>query len=249
MGPFISTRILNKFDYAGVFIVLLILNLFILFFESARIKKSHHHIKPKVKLKLVLKKFIKRKNICRIFYISFVLQFFYALMVIYTPIYMLSLGMGWDKIGIIFTVMLLPFLFLQYPVGLLADKKTGEKELLAISILLMGASALAVYFVQSTEIVVWSLVLFSGRVGASLVEILGDSYFYKRIDGYDVDVIDFFRTALPLAYIIAAVLSVLVIHIFSINAVFILVGAVVLSAFFPALRLLDNKSEKDLKKI
>ena len=157
--------------------------------------------------------------------------------------------MGWDKIGIIFTVMLLPFLFLQYPVGLLADKKTGEKELLAISILLMGASALAVYFVQSTEIVVWSLVLFSGRVGASLVEILGDSYFYKRIDGYDVDVIDFFRTALPLAYIIAAVLSVLVIHIFSINAVFILVGAVVLSAFFPALRLLDNKSEKDLKKI
>ena len=249
LAPFISTQILIRFNYAGIFVALLILNLFILFFESSKVKRSYHDFNSKAKITTVLKKFFRKKNVCRIFYISFALEFFYALMLIYTPIYMLSLGLGWDKIGIIFTFMLTPFLFLQYPVGILADKKTGEKEMLAISVMIMGVAALGIYFIDSTGIMIWSLILFSGRVGAALVEILRDSYFYKRIDGYDVDVIDFFRTARPIAYMVAAILSAIVIHLISIKAVFILIGIVVLLALYPTFYLLDNKSEKDLVKI
>ena len=248
IGPFISTRILEKFDYTGIFLVLLVLNLFILFFESANIRGSECRLKEEVSIKSLLVKIIKRKNICRIFYISFVLDFFYALMVIYVPIHLLGLGLGWDKIGIIFTAMLLPFIFLQYPAGILADKKTGEKEMLAVAIIIMGISASIIYFISSTGILIWSLILFSSRIGAALVEILRDSYFYKRIDGYDVDMIDFFKTAEPFAYIVAAILSAFVIYIFSVKAVFILIGVVALSALYPIFRLKDNKTETEIAK-
>jgi MFS family permease len=195
-------------------------------------------------MRTILKGVIKRKNICRILYISFALEFFYALMIIYVPIYMLSIGLDWSEIGIIFTAMLLPFIFLQYPAGILADKKMGEKKMLFLAMVVMGVSALAVYFISSTSILLWSLVLFAGRVGVALVEILRDSYFYKRIDGYDIDMINIFRTALPLAYIVASILSAGVIYIFSIKAVFILVGVVVLSALYPVFCLVDNEVEK-----
>ena len=249
IGPFISTQILKRFDYAGIFVVLLLLNLFILIVESLRTKESGCHFGAEIKLKHIFKKIIGRKNICRILYISFVLEFFYALMIIYVPIHLLSLGLGWDRIGIIFTIMLLPFILLQYPAGVLADKKMGEKELLAGAIIIMGMSALVIYFISSVGILIWSLILFSSRIGAALVEILRDSYFYKRIDGNDVDIIDFFRTAGPLGYILASILSVIVVYFFSVKAVFILIGIVVLSALCPTLYLLDNKSEKDLSKI
>ena len=249
IGPFISTQILKRFDYAGIFVVLLLLNLFILIVESLRTKESGCHFVAEIKLKHIFKKIIGRKNICRILYISFVLEFFYALMIIYVPIHLLSLGLGWDRIGIIFTIMLLPFILLQYPAGVLADKKMGEKELLAGAIIIMGMSALVIYFISSVGILIWSLILFSSRIGAALVEILRDSYFYKRIDGNDVDIIDFFRTAGPLGYILASILSVIVVYFFSVKAVFILIGIVVLSALCPTLYLLDNKSEKDLSKI
>lgn len=244
LGPFISTEILKRFDYTGIFLVLLFLNLFILFVASMGIKKSNHHFKGEIAIKTILKRVIKRKNICRILYISFALEFFYALMIIYTPIYMLDIGLRWGEIGIIFTIMLLPFIFLQYPAGILADKKTGEKEMLFFAVAIMGVSALAVYSISSTSVLVWSLVLFSGRVGAALVEILRDSYFYKRIDGYDVDIINIFRTARPVAYVVVVILSAIVIYIFPVKAVFILTGIVVLSALYPVFRLTDNEVEK-----
>jgi MFS family permease len=182
----------------------------------------------------------------RIFYISFILEFFYALMIMYTPIYLIDLGFSWDKIGIIFTAMLLPFVFFQYPIGALADKKTGEKELLIFSIFLMGASALVVYFIGTGTVFIWSVILFSTRIGAALIEILRDSYFFKRIDGYDVDIINIFRSAKPIAYIAASAISAVVIYFFSVRAVFILVGVVVLSALLPAIRLVDNKCEREM---
>jgi MFS family permease len=245
LAPFLSAWVLGKFDFYGIFLLLLIFNLLISLVAVFSLRGINHHFEKKLTVKEVAKKAFRRKDIRGIFYISFVLEFFYALMVIYTPIYLNDLGYSWEKIGLIFTFMLIPFVIFQYPAGVLADKKTGEKELLIFSLLLMGFSTIAIYFISSGTIIIWSVVLFITRIGASLIEILRDSYFFKRIDGYDVDLINLFRTSMPWAYILAAVLSALIIFFFSVKAVFILIGIVVLSALYPALRLKDNKSEKE----
>ena len=245
-GPFLSTWILERYDYHGIFLLLLVFSLIGLAISIWGIKKTNHHFSADLTVKDVLKKVIVRKNIRKIFYISFVLEFFYALMVIYTPIYLIDLGISWDKIGIIFTAMLLPFVILQYPAGILADKKFGEKEFLIFAIAIMGLSTLAAYFISGKSILIWSVILFSTRIGAALVEVLRDSYFYKRIDGYDVDIINIFRTAKPLAFICASVISAIILLFLPIKIIFIAVGLIVLSALWPAIRLKDSQCEKEM---
>ncbi|MDO9230998.1 MAG: MFS transporter [bacterium] len=247
-GPFVSTYFLDKINFHGVFIFALIFNIFVFIFALIGFRKVNKRFEQKLKVLDILKKVLARKNIMRIYYISFVLEFFYALMVIYTPIYLRDLGFSWEDIGIIFTIMLIPFVIFQYPAGLLADKKMGEKELLFFSILIMGISTMLIYFMGTGSVVKWALILFVTRIGASLIEILRDSYFYKRIDCRDVDVIDFFRTSLPTAYIFATIFSSFVFLFLPIKFVFVLTGLIVLSALYPAFRLADNRSEKEMGK-
>ncbi|MEI6588255.1 MAG: MFS transporter, partial [Candidatus Moraniibacteriota bacterium] len=135
---------------------------------------------------------------------------------------------------IIFSVMLLPFVVLQYPMGFLADKKMGEKKLLIFALFIMAFSAIAVYLTNSPSALIWSLVMLGTRIGAAMVEILRDSYFYKRIDGDDVDLIGFFRTAMPVGYILAASLSFVFLLFLPLSAIFILSALVVFSALVPA---------------
>lgn len=184
----------------------------------------------------------------RIYWISFALEFFYALMIIYTPIYLLDLGMSWQQIGVIFTIMLVPFVLLQYPAGFLADKKTGEKELIIFAVVFMAFSTLSIFFFNSKSIFVWGAVLFATRIGAALVEILRDSYFYKQIDGRDVDIINFFRTATPFGYVFAALLSSLTLFFLPLKFVFVLIALVLFLSLYQAIKLKDNQSEKDIVK-
>lgn len=246
LGPFISTRLLDKFGFHGVFVTMVILYSVIFIIAIIKLRKFYHPVIRRSTLYQVIKKIADRKNVQRIYYVSFVLEFFYALMVIYTPIYLRNLGITWDQIGIIFTVMLLPFILFEYAVGRIADKELGEKEMIILALIIMGFSTLSVFYVKSPSVLVWSVVLFSTRIGASFLEILRDSYFYKRIGADDIDLIDFFRTTRPVAYIIGAILSTFFIFLLPLKAIFILVAVVVFSAILPAWKLVDNKSEREI---
>lgn len=245
-GPFVSTYILDKMDFQGIFVFALIFNCFVFVFALIGFRNINHKFAQKLKVFDIIKKVMAKKNILRIYYISFVLEFFYALMIIYTPIYLRDLGYSWENIGWIFTAMLVPFVLLQYPMGILADKKTGEKEFLIFALLIMTCSTLAIYFIGTGTVLMWAIALFATRIGAALIEILRDSYFFKKIDAYDVDVINFFRTSLPLAYIAATTLSSFILFFLPIKFAFILTGLVVLSAMYPAFKLVDNKCEAEI---
>lgn len=245
-GPFVSTYILDRMDFHGIFVFSLIFNAFVLIFSLISFRNVNHRFEQRLNVIDILRKSFARKNIMRIYYISAVLEFFFALMVIYTPIYLRDLGYSWADIGWIFTAMLVPFILVQYPMGVLADKKTGEKEFIIFALSAMGISTLAIFFMGTGTVVMWAIMLFATRIGAALIEILRDSYFYKRIDGHDVDMINFFRTALPVAYICATILSSFVFIFLPVKFAFILTGLVVLSALIPAFKLTDNRCEAEL---
>lgn len=246
MGPLLSAQLLNKYGFNGVFLVSLVVYILIFIFNLIYIRRTNHRFSTKINVNELLRKVCKRKNIMRIYYVSFVLEFFYALMIIYVPIYLLEKGFSWDQLGVSFTIMLIPFVLIQYPMGLIADKKTGEKEFLIFSFFILGMSTLLFYFTDSPDIMVWTTILVLGRIGAALVEILRESYFFKRIDGNDVDIIDFFNTSRPVAFIVATAISSILLLFFSTTSVFLLVALVCFSAIYPALKLADNKSEKEL---
>ncbi len=248
-GPFIATLILDKFGFQGVFLLQFAVMSIIFFISFFNLEKVNHKFKPVVTVEALVKKIIKRKNVMRIYYISFLLEFFYFIAVVYIPIYLRNLGMDWSEIGIIFSFMLLPFILLQYPAGKIADKKLGEKELIIFAILIMSASIFSIFFIDSVSIYVWGGILFLTRIGAALIEILRDSYFYKRIDGTDVDVIGFFRTSRPVGFLAASIISAVSLMFLPLNYIFIILSIVIFTGLYPALKLSDNLSEEEAREL
>jgi len=245
LGPVVSTMILDKFAYEHLFFVVLFLNMLMFILGIIGLRKVNHVPEKSMTVREIFRTVRKRKDVGFIYWVSMTLSMFYALMVIYTPIYLLDLGLTWGEIGMIFSLMLIPFVLFQYPAGRLADKRMGEKELIIFALAVMSISTFAIYFIESLSVAVWAAVLFTTRIGASLLEILRDSYFYKKIDGSDVAMISFFRTGRPMGYIIASALSVIFLQFFSVKIVFILLTLILFIGFYPALRLTDNKAENE----
>ncbi len=188
------------------------------------------------------KKLRRRKNIYKIFAIRTLLQFFYSWMVIYTPIYLHKyVGMDWKTIGIIFTIMLLPFILLQVPLGILADKKYGEKEILNIAIIIMAVTTMALSFIMTDTVWVWATLLFITRVGASSVGIMSESYFFKKVNESDSDIISFFRMSTPFAYILGPALASLTIFLVDFRFIFLVLGIIMLTGLRYSLTIEDTR--------
>lgn len=247
IGPFFSTSLLTNFGFSGLFVVTLFLNILMFIIALIGLRDVGGKFRGHLTIKDVGLKVFTNKDVLNIYMISLALEAFYALMIVYTSLYLLHIGLSWQQIGIIFTVMLVPFVVIEYPLGILADKKFGEKEMIILGLLIMGISSASIFFIHSKSLIIWSVVLLMTRIGAATVEVLRDSYFYKKIDGRDVDLISFFRTTRSVAYLLAAGISAMILVVLPMEYVFLLVGLLVLLGLYPALKLVDNKSEAELE--
>lgn len=246
LGPKISTMLLSNYSFIAIFIVVLAFKIIEFIIAKLWLGQINHCVLERETVGKLIRKAWYHKNIRRIYYISYALESFYALMIVYSPLYLHSIGLTLPQIGTIFTVMLIPFLFFEYPIGWLADKELGEKEMIIFFLAWMAIATAFVYSLDRPVVWLWALGLLATRVGAAAMEVLRDSYFYKRIGDNDVDLIDFYRTARPVAYIIASGLSVLVVHYYSVHEIFLLACLILLSALWPAWHLLDNLSEREV---
>ena len=173
--------------------------------------------------------------------LDLVLNIFYATTVIFIPLYLLALGFGWAQLGLIFTVMLTPFVLFQYGLGRLADRYTGEQEFMVAGILIMAASAFLMWWSVSQNLYVWMGILFLSRIGACFLEVMKESYLFKHLDSGDTAIIALSRNAMPLSYVLApAAASVLLITL-PLPALFLILGAVLLMGLPFALSLTDTR--------
>lgn len=243
-GPVISTNILELWGYPALFLLILVLTFFVFCMALFGLRQENKFYSEHVSARRVWFSVKNERDIFSIYLISVTLEFFYAIMVIYMPLYLLFMkGMSWSEIGFIFFFMLIPFVVLQYPAGRIADMYIGEKELIIFSLVIMVIFTAVIPFVQTTDWVLWALVLFGTRVGAAIIDVLRDSYFYKKVDAHNVSLIDFFRTARPIGVITASGISFVLLLFFSMKAVFFLLVFILLLAFFPAFRLHDSNAE------
>lgn len=171
-----------------------------------------------------------------------ILQIFYAWMVIYTPIYLHDhVGFDWNVIGVLFTIMLLPFVLFEIPVGKLADERFGEKEFMIFGFIVMALSLFLFPLVTYPSFAIWASVLFLTRVGASIVEITSESYFFKQVAGNDSDWISIFRGTRSVGYIIGPLCASLCIALFSFHLMFPALALICLTGVICAKNLIDTK--------
>ena len=190
---------------------------------------------------VVIKKMLRRKDIMRVYYASLMLELFYCVMTIYTPLYLLSIGLSWTEIGKIITVMLIPFVILQIPLGIIADKKTGEKEWLVVGFLIISISTAAISMFNIPMVYLWMFLLFLTRIGASIIQVMRDAYFYKKIGPQDIDFIDYFRTTKSIAFVLGTMFFSLFLVVLPLRMVFLMLAVLMFTALSPILRLHDTK--------
>jgi len=173
-----------------------------------------------------------------IFILSTIVNFFYAAMVIYMPIYLHNdIGLSWSSIGIIFTIMLLPFAIFSYPAGNLGDKTHQEKWILSVGLVIMAIFTAALSFVHGNNVILWVALLFMTRVGTALADESIEGYFFKKVNATDVDLINLFRNAGVIANIIGPATITLLLFFMPLKFIFIPVALIILSGLIFSLRL------------
>ena len=207
-----STKILAHLPFS--YLYLISFGIMTLFFLIALIglKNSPDPKYDKIPAFQSLQKFFKNKNLLRAYTINFLLQIFYVCMVIYTPVYLHThIGFSWAEISVIFTIMLIPFVLLQFPLGKYSDK-TGERGLLIFGFTLMSLATMSLFFITKHAIWIWALALFLTRVGAAIIEIMSDVYFFRHIKAENDELIGIYRNTAPVAYIVAPISFLFIRH-------------------------------------
>jgi len=241
ISPMIAGFILTNGDYWKIYLTaagLMTIAALLLVYSQKSFKDPKYDRVPFWKTFMQVK---RRANIYRIFMANFLLRFFYSWMVIYTPIYLHEyMGFDWSSIGIMFTIMLLPFVLLEIPVGKLADSKWGEKEFLTIGFVIIAISTVTLSFMTSTSLILWVTVLLVTRIGASIIEIMTETYFFKQIDGTDTNILGFYRNSRPLAYTIAPIIASGLLIFIDYKYLFIILGTIMFLGLRYSLTLKDT---------
>ena len=171
----------------------------------------------------------KSPNLRNTFMVQFILRLFYGLMVIFTPVYLLEhVGIPLESLGFVFAFMLLPFVILEIPVGRLEDSIWHEREVLITGFALAALTTAALAFITSSSVVVWALALFATRVGAALIEIGGEAYFFKHVHGKDAGEMSAYRMLSPLSHIVGPLLAVIFLAFLPFQYLFIALAVVLL---------------------
>ncbi len=175
--------------------------------------------------------------------INGLLQLFYVWMVIYSPLYLVrTLGFSWESVGFIFSIMLLPFVLFQYPVGRLADKFGSERTLIALGLLIMGVSTIIFSLVGAVPALALALILFLTRAGASIVEVSNESFFFKHVTDRDTPTIAIFRNMMPFAYVVGPLLGIALLGWSAYTVLFFILGGFLIIGSMFALSLRDRKA-------
>jgi len=243
LSPFSVGLILgDTSDYWKVYLVSAIVLIPTFFFLLKAFKNFKDPEYTHIPFFKTLKTIWKRKNIYYGLMSNIMLRIFYATMVIYTPLYLHNhLEIPWKTLGIIFTVMLIPFATLELPLGKLADTRFGEKEILTLGFIWIGITTIILSFITTTSVVVWAIALLLTRIGASTIEIMTETYFFRQVDGTDSDIMSFFRMVQPIPYIIVPLVGSLLLFVIDIRYIFLVLGIAMFWGLRYSLALKDTK--------
>lgn len=243
IAPLIGGMILTDGDYWKIFLATALLIPPILFLIHNNLKNFKDPEYETVRLKTTALEIVRDKNIRDIFVVSFLLHFFYSWMVIYTPIYLYShIGLSWQEIGIVFSIMLLPFVLTEAPLGRLADRRWGEKEVMSVGFIVMALATGLITFIESKSVALWATILFITRIGAAMVEVMSETYFFKKVQPDKANFISMFRTMRPWAYITSPVIATALFSVdLPIKYIFVFLAVIMFLGLHWSLELKDTK--------
>jgi MFS family permease len=207
--------------------------------------KFRHFMDPEyttVRLRDMVRDSVQNKDIRTVMTAQFLLQFFYTWAVIYIPLYLAtSVGFSWQTISLILATGLFAFVIFEYPIGVMADRRLGEKELMALGFVILAIATASISYMGGFSVTNWMVLMFISRIGASLVEVTTESYFFKKVKGNELTLISLFRLTRPLANLLGALVGSLALFYLPFNFIFLVLALVMVCGAFITSFLTDTK--------
>jgi len=233
ISPVISSRLIILNNYSTVFLVaaiLIIPFLLILLFYAKKIRSKIYYKKTTIRKTLL--KMYQNPDLRGIFWLSALLNIFFNAATVFIPIYLNKvIGFSWGQLGLMFSIMLIPFIIIEIPAGVIADKYLGEKEMLYFGYFIIIICLCLFYTSTNNNFWFWTSLLFFSRIGASLLEAMRETYFFKKVCARDVDKINIFKASIPFGYLLGSLISLIVLIFLPINYIFIITALITCSAF------------------
>jgi MFS family permease len=245
-SPLIMGYLVGQNSYGRVYwfgaAVISALALIFIIAKRQLLSRSIKYHRPDIDLAKTCKQITGDSNLLAVFCSVIALNIFYVIAVLYVPLYLNEvIGLSWQTLGVIFTIMLLPFVLIQMPAGWLADKYIGEKEMLMAGNVIMAGAGVVVWLTTSNSPIFWAALLFLSRVGAALAEAMQEVYFYKKVNAGDVGLINWFRQARNVGWLIGSLIAFVALNFANIPQLFLLVGTILIFNTFQLISLKDTK--------
>lgn len=232
MGPILET----SYSFWGLYGIGFIINMIalgILVFNKGVFTLIH--APAKISFFASLSHVLKNTALRRIVVLNFLLHVFFILSFIYLPVYLHQhQNMDWSMIGILFALVMLPFIILSKPLGDFLDTSGRNKEILMAGFIMMALGVFATGLIVSSSWILWLGILMLGRIGATCVRVVTESYFFDHVDKKDEGLMSVFRDIDPLATILIPFMATLLLAYTgaSVSVVFIASALILLTGVF-----------------
>ncbi len=174
--------------------------------------------------------FFSKPSLAGITIAYFAFQCFGTWAAVYVPLYLHThAGLSWYVIGIISALSVLPFILFEFPLGFIADKLLGEKEILITGLITLAVGT-ALISIADGHIIPILAVLLLARTGAAMVESMTETYFFKQIQQGDVEKVAIFRSMQPISSIVAALLGSVALLAVPLSSTFVIFGIFIMLA-------------------
>jgi len=237
IGPLLGGLIAAKFGIKPIFLVSALFLIFVLFILiKFKIKDTNHYTKNPATLRGSLKNvkdFFSNKKFIKIYSIAGGMSFYWSILYIYLPLFIVDKGLPVSWVGLFLFGISLPLIFLEYPVGKIADK-TGFKIFFVLGYGILALFSLIAFFAQSIYSLI--LILVIGSIGAAFLEGNRESHFFKTIKKSEEEKFyGPYMTTTAVFYSLGGFVGAAVISILPRNYIFLMLSLAMLAAFLVSL--------------
>jgi MFS family permease len=242
-GTLSLSYLATQYDYSKTFIAAALVLIPFVYLAIQKLPNLSHAAPPsRVLPTALITEIMRSPNLRAAVGAHFLLQLFFSWMIVYSPILLHDyVRFGWDDIGLLFTFAMIPYIVLNYPLGYIADKWLGEKEILIAGFIVIAITTIMMSFIDGVSFAAWATVLIMSRIGAAMVETMTETHFFKHVSEKNPAAISTFRMLRPISGIIGPLVAVVALSTLTLPASFAVFGIIMLLGIPVSLAMKDSK--------
>jgi MFS family permease len=241
LGPLLAGFLVINYSFSYLYLFAALMCVPFLIIAHRTMRTFHDPVYPQITFGYIFREIFNNGMVSITLSIQFLLRLVYVVGLLYFALYFYNqLGFQLDTIGVMLSISIIPFVLIQFPLGILDDTLFGEKKFLIAGFTLLCIGMFAISFIPAS-ILLATIALSIMHTGAAIIEVMAESYFFKHIKSQDDAHIVAFRMLIPLAYIIGPLLGSIFLLFFPLSGIFATVAIISTLGIPLALSLKDTR--------